>query len=493
MSLLYTPKKHYDYIIVGAGAGGMKAAIGLKNNGKDVLLVGENIGGECTQTGCIPSKTFLSLAMHYVWKSHKQCNIELRQGIFDLIRKKVAEMAKYDRFLLDHAAVPFVQGKARFINKNTIEVATGKDKKKMKVTFNKCVISTGSHPQKIHIAGLPEDTILTNDNLFKLKELPSRIVIFGGGPIGIENGTAFAKFCTHTTIIVRSQMIPQEPPECVAVVKKSLIDEFEAHIYEYVKDTVYDKDTGHLMLKDKDGNEMAKVLKADYYLMALGRIPNTEGLDLEQAGVKYDKTGISVDHNLRTSNHHIYALGDVTNCPKFAHLAENQAEFIVERACHPWAQRVETPLPACTYSDPPIASTGDKEETELVKKFVIDFGKSARGKIEEAQGLIGCIYVDMISGRIQGASLVGHFAEHVINFFTLAVIKKMTVWDLEHIIVPYPTYFSGIDDLYDQFVVERRRKRLYYWGIWVGQHTWQIAAIFSFVGVLLFLIWGTLL
>jgi pyruvate/2-oxoglutarate dehydrogenase complex dihydrolipoamide dehydrogenase (E3) component len=473
-------KKHYEYVVIGAGSGGLMAGVGLKKIGKDVLVIGKDIGGECTHTGCIPSKTFLSLAMHYVWKSQKQCNMELRDGIFDMIREKVKELEKEDKAHLDDNDVPFLHGSARFINEETIEVETmGKDKRKLKITFDQCVISTGSRAQTIHIEGLPAEKILTNESLFKLKELPNRMVIFGGGPIGTENGTAFAKFCTHTTIIVRSEMIPTEPRECVEVVKKSLIEEFEAKIYENAKETIYDPESGHITLKDKDGKEIDKVPKADYYLMALGRLPNVETLNLESAGIKYDKKGIIVDTNLRTSNRNVFAIGDVIDAPRFTHLSANHGRFIIKKALLPWAQRLESPLPAVTFSDPPIASVGEKEENELVKKFVIDFGKSDRGRVENAQGLIGCIYVDMFTGRIKGASIVGHFAEHAINFFTLALTKNLSVFELENFMVPYPTYFNGIERLYYQFLGEYKKNwRRYLWA-WITVYRWNIVAALS--------------
>jgi pyruvate/2-oxoglutarate dehydrogenase complex dihydrolipoamide dehydrogenase (E3) component len=484
-------KKHYDYVIIGAGSGGLMAATGLKKIGKDVLIIGKDIGGECTHTGCIPSKTFLSLAMHYVWKSHKQCNLELREGIFDMIRDKVKELEKKDKGRLDDSDVPFLHGKARFINEETVEVETlGKDKRTLKIKFDQCVISTGSRAQTVHVEGLPKEKILTNETLFKLKELPQRMVIFGGGPIGTENGTAFAKFCTHTSIIVRSEMIPTEPRECVYVVKKSLTEEFEAKIYENAKETIYDTETGHITLKDKDGKEIDKVLKADYYLMALGRLPNVEELSLENANIKYDKKGVIVDHNLRTTNRNVYAIGDVIDAPRFAHLSANHAKFVIKKALVPWAQRDESPLPAVTYSDPPIASVGDKEETELVKKFVIDFGKSDRGRVENAEGLIGCIYVEMFTGKIKGASLVGHFAEHVINFFTLAITKNMSVFELENFMVPYPTYFNGIEMLYYKFLDEYKKNWHIYFFAWLKFYSWNILAIVCMIALSIILLWS---
>jgi pyruvate/2-oxoglutarate dehydrogenase complex dihydrolipoamide dehydrogenase (E3) component len=484
-------KKHYDYIVIGAGSGGLLVGVGLKKLKKDVLMVGKDIGGECTHTGCIPSKTFLSLAMHYVMKSQKLCNVELRQGIFDRIREKVAELERHDKSYIKENDIPFIQGMARFVNENTIEAE--ENGKKYKITFNTCIISTGSSPQKIPIEGLPADKILTNDTLFKIKELPERVVIFGGGPIGTEIGTAFSKFCTHTTIIVRSKMIPQEPPECVAEVRKSLVEEYNADLYEKIKDIQYDKKTGKLHLFDENKKEVARVQEADYYLMALGRIPNTRTLDLENAGVRYEKDGIMVDKNLQTSNSRIFAMGDVIQGPKFTHLAMHHGRYLIKKALIPWTQRNETPLPACTFSDPPISSVGEKEETGSIKRFVVDFSKSDRGIVEEVKGLKGVIYVEMSSGHIKGASIVGHFGEHAINFFTLAIIKEMSVWEFESFMVPYPTYFSGIEKLYYQFLGEYARNWKKYLLQRIVQRFMQLLPLLSLAGIIMFLLIGSYL
>lgn len=483
-------KKHYDYIVIGAGSGGLAVGIGLKNVGKDVLIVGKDIGGECTHTGCIPSKTFLSLAMHYVWKSQKQCNIELRQGIFERIRDKVNELEKHDKEMMTTANVPFLHGIAKFISNNKIEVEEVRTGKTHILSFNKCIISTGSRAQRIHVEGLPKEKIITNYELFKLKELPNRVVIFGGGPIGTENGTAFSKFCTHTTIVVRSQMIPHEPPECVAEVRKALTEEYDADIFENIKDQKYDVKTGHLILYNEKKEVVAKVKEADYYMMALGRLPNIEGLNLEKAGVEYIKEGISVNHNLQTTNKRIFAIGDVIPEPKFTHLSVEQAKYIVKRAVFPWVQREKMPLPAVTFSDPPIASVGDLKETEYVKRFVIDFTQSDRGRVESKKEEKGVIFVEMTTGNIKGASMVGHFAEHAINFFTLAIVKGFRVWEFDSFMVPYPTIFNGIEDLYYQFLTEYKKNWKFYVFLWLKQHFWTIAAVLSFIGIAIYFIIG---
>lgn len=484
-------KKHYEYVVIGAGSGGLEVGIGLKKLGKDVLMVGEVVGGECTHSGCIPSKTFLSLAMHYVMKSQKQCNVELRQGIFDRIREKVQQIEAQERTDIRKSALPFVQGTARFVSERTIEVRElHGERHTHRVTFGTCIIATGSHPQTVSIEGLPAAKILTNDTLFALKELPERIVIFGGGPIGTEIGTAMAKFCTHTTIIVRSEMIPYEPRECVNEVKKSLTEEFNADIYENIKETKYEGKTGKLLLYDGSGTLVAKVAEADYYLMALGRIPNTERLDLENAGIAYEKDGIVVNDDLQTTNSQVYAIGDVTQSPKFTHLAMNHGKFILKQAIFPLAHRSPAPLPACTYSDPPIASVGEKEETDRIKRFIVDFSQSDRAKVEELRGLTGVVFVDMPTGHIKGASLVGHFAEHVINFFTLAITKKMSVFEFETFMVPYPTVFNGIESLYTQFLHEYSRNKQQYAGERFVGTLLRILPIISLAGLTLFFILG---
>lgn len=444
-------KSHYSYIILGAGSAGLTVAVGLSKLKKDILVVAKDIGGECTHTGCVPSKTFLSLAMHYVCRSHKKSNEQLRRDVFKMIREKVEELETEDLQYLTDNDIPFLLGTASFLNRKTIEVHSNEGGKKHTITFDRCIIATGSSAVTIDIPGIPARKILTNESLFELRHLPERVVIFGGGPIGTEIGTAFSKFEVETSLIVRSELISYEPREMVAVVRES-IQKYGGTVYEGVKSQEYDHQKRQLILKDSHNNEMARIPEADYYLMALGRTPNTAALNLERAGIEYARDGIIVNQDLETSQPHIWAIGDVTQSPKFTHLANNHGKFIIQKVLMPWVHRTEPLLPACTFSDPPIASVGIKEESLFVKKFIVDFSKSDRGKIENATQETGAIFVDMIRGRIVGASLVGHFAEHAISFFTLAITKKMSVFELQNFVIPYPTIFDGLQQLYRQFL-----------------------------------------
>jgi pyruvate/2-oxoglutarate dehydrogenase complex dihydrolipoamide dehydrogenase (E3) component len=479
--------KHYEYVVIGAGSAGITVGTGLAKVGKRVLIVAKDVGGECTHTGCIPSKTFLSLAMHYLAKSHKRSNEELRADIFPMIRKKVNELEKVDWAAIEDSGATFVEGAARFVGHDTIEIReAGKDGKQRRVTFGNCVVATGSHPQVIDIPGVPPEKILTNESLFRLKELPRRIVIFGGGPIGTENGTAMAKFGVDVTLVVRSGMIPVEPRETVAVVKDSLRG-FGAKIYENVKSQEFDPKRRKLILRDEGGASIAELPEADYYMMALGRLPNVDGLELGRAGIAYDERGIEVDDDFRTTNPHVYAIGDVLDGPKFTHLAHYHAVSLIRRAVVPFLGRTHVPLPAVTYSDPPIASVGDLRESETTKKFVLDFDTSDRALVEEVKGMKGVFYVDMLTGKIRGVSMVGHFAEHAINFATLAVQKRLSVFDMGDFMVPYPTYFSGIEKLYPAFLAEWSTGGTRYWAAWFRKHAWQLVAIAACAGLLVFL------
>ena len=460
--------KQVDYLIIGAGSAGLTVAVGLAKLRKNVLVVSENIGGECTHSGCVPSKRFLFLAKQYMDSSDASYKKALRQDVFRRIRAKIQEIERHDAAFIEDNNIPFIKGRASFVNKHTIDIIEAGGKKRRTVSFRKAIIATGSAPFTIPVEGLPTEKIITNDALFELKELPESIVIFGGGPIGAEMATAFAKMGTVVTMVIRSQLIPVEPDEMVAVVRQQL-EKLDVKIYEGVKDQTFDHEKHELVLygtgkkQSERGQVLARIPESDTYLMALGRVPNIYGLQLEKAGVDYDKTGIRVDTNLQTSQRHIYALGDVIHEAKFTHLAYDQAKYLVSQAIFPHINRKITALPAVTFTDPPISSVGELHEDYpsgseskltggFIKKYEVNFNESDRGKIEERTQMFGNFYVNMLNGRITGASIVGHFGEHAINMVTLAINKKATVFDLGTLITPYPTYINSINGLYTRFV-----------------------------------------
>ncbi|MFW5703990.1 MAG: FAD-dependent oxidoreductase [Patescibacteria group bacterium] len=471
-------KSSYEYVVIGAGSGGLTVAIGLAKLKKDVLVVTRDVGGECTHTGCVPSKAFLYHAKRYHEKLSGEAKKELGDTIFTVIQQKVGQITHEDELILTENQVPFVIGTASFLDKHRLSICLGAKEQQMQVNrpgtgqseeavrngedpsqksttvaFKKAIIATGSSPRIIEIPGLPGNQILTNETVFQLKKLPERLVVIGGGPIGAELATAFAKMGTEVSMVIRSTFIPGEP-RAVSSVVKSELENLGVTVYEGVKEQTFDTKTRKLVLKNAEGVVVACIPDADYYLMALGRVPNTNSLNLDKAGIVSDTKGIQTNRNLQTSQKHIYAIGDVTQDPKFTHLANNHGRFVVTKQVLPWVQRKQVPLPRITFTDPPIASVGQtrSDEDQFIREFPIDFNQSDRGKIEERSQMFGRIYVHMLSGRIVGASLVGHFTEHVISFFTLAIQKRISLFGMSNLMIPYPTYFQSFGSLSSVFL-----------------------------------------
>ena len=311
-----------------------------------------------------------------------------------------------------------------------IKTQTGEE---YKISFKKCVIATGSSPKKLDNLNIPQGKILTNENIFKLEKIPNKITFIGGGPISCELAFAFAKLGSKVKIISTNAILPRENKELT----KPIRNNFQKYNVEIIENA----NTKLELLKDD----------ADYYVLAVGREPNTN-LDLEKAKIKYSNLGIEIDNNLQTSNANVYALGDCTTSPKFTHLANNQGRFLIKKFLLPFTSKPNAALPAVTFTDPPIAQVGEIQESELVKKFAIDFNKSDRGMIDDTTENFGNIYVNMLTGKIVGANVVGAFSEHVINFFTIAINEKISVFKFEKFMAPYPTYFSAINNLYTEFI-----------------------------------------
>jgi len=191
----------HDYLVVGAGAGGLLVAVGLQKFGKDVVVVSENIGGDCTNFGCVPSKTLLHLAGKYHSLDSKEEKATLKNSALKKVRETVETFIAEEEELI--ATDRYFPGKAHFVSKNTVEVVGAHGTQTIKFR-KKCIIATGSRPVRIKLDGVPEDKIITNEELFYLDTLPSSITIFGGGPIGAEMATACAHFGITTYLVSRS-------------------------------------------------------------------------------------------------------------------------------------------------------------------------------------------------------------------------------------------------------------------------------------------------
>jgi len=421
-----TKPKVFDYIVIGAGSGGLLVAVGLQKLGKRVAVISKNIGGDCTHFGCIPSKTLIHLSKEYQACHDLAVRKQIKTTALQQVGKKVASFASEEKELLSNEV--YFMGSAEFVNKNTIQVSTADSVQLLSFT-KKCIIATGSAPVRTTVTGIPASKLITNEEFFYLDSLPKSITIFGGGPIGAELASACARFGIETYLLSKSYLA-REPEEISRRSLQSLIDLGVKYIparAESLKNKELLLDTG------------ATIPETELYLSAIGRIPNTD-FNLEQAAVEYDKKGIVINQNLVTTNSHIFAIGDCTHSPQFTHLAANHGKFVLKKILLPFSSRRDRALPRVTFVSPTIASVGELEVKDHHRVFVLDFAKTDRGRTNFDTLSYGEVVVDLHSGAITGASLFGDFSEDLINVVTLIIDEKISVLSLADFMTPYPTY-----------------------------------------------------
>ena len=414
-----TDVKTFDYVVIGAGSGGLLVAVGLLNLGKNVAVISENIGGDCTHFGCVPSKTLLYLAKQYIQKP----DLNLKNTALKTVQQTITSFADEEKDIIPSDRL--FSGTAEFVDDHTLSV---KHKELIRFT-KKCIIATGSSPVKIDIPGVPKDKIITNEEFFYLKTLPKSISIIGGGPIGAELSTACASFGIETHLISPNYLTRE--PDLIA--KKSLKLLKNLGVYYHSTRTVK-LENGSMLLENNKS-----IPETEYYLLAIGRSPNTN-LQLEKAHIAYDKSGIFVNKNLITTNSAIFAIGDCTQSPQFTHLAANHGKFVIKKIMVPFAKRKDRALPRVTFVNPSIASVGLVEQTNFSHLFELDFTNLDKARTNFNKNSRGVISVDTRTGLILGASLLGDFGGELISTFTLMMDEQIPILSMTDFITPYPTY-----------------------------------------------------
>ena len=446
----------FHTIVIGAGSGGMTVAVGLTGLGKRVALVEANhVGGDCTNVGCVPSKTLIHLAKNF--KPGDDPDKVLQKVIQkrDALREEETEEVQH----IDN--LTFIRGLARFTAPKTLAVE--QDGHTYEITANHIVIATGARPRWLDIPGLPDDRALTNESLFDIQNTPKHLAIVGAGVIALEMAFAFKKLGTQVTMFALD-----DRPLLTAIPEAS--DAIQAELTATGITTYYDAtakayDVATQILTLIQGEHEIKITGVEKVLIAIGRIRNLDALELEKAGIKVDKRqGILVNTYGETSIKGIYAVGDVTPTSAFTHSANAQGRRIVQRIAFPLLPlaRKEPLFPNATFSDPEVAMVGMTQNQivgqfhpDAVKRIRVDFAtETDRGYTDGLQN--GFIIVDAIrlTGQILHATIVGPRASEMISFFTLAISQKISLYKIFRIVYPYPTFSSGILKIADIFMKE---------------------------------------
>ena len=468
------PTGRYNMVVIGAGTAGLVTAAGAAGLGAKVALVERRLmGGDCLNYGCVPSKCMIRSArqVRAVRDSERlgvraggepQVDFAAVMERMRRLRSRISENDSAQRFR--DMGIDVYLGEGVFTGPDCVEV----DGRTLR--FARACIATGARPAIPVIAGLTEADCLTNETVFSLTELPPRLVVMGGGPIGCELGQAFARLGSQVTIIQkRGQLLPREAPEVAGILARSLERDGAGVLLNCNVARVSRAGDDKVVHFVSAGEQHQ--LAADAILLAVGRTPNVEGLGLEAAGVAYDaRTGVTVDDRLRTTNRRIYAAGDVCMRRKFTHAADAAARIVIQNALF-WGRKKLSSLtiPWCTYTDPEIAHVGASEaeaaemgvETEAFTQRFADVDRAIADGEEEG---LAAIHVGKGSGKILGATIVASHAGEMINEITLAMVAGVGLGALAGVIHPYPTQAEAIKrlaDAYNRTRLTPRVKRLF--------------------------------
>ncbi len=458
------PKPCYDMVVIGAGTAGLICAAGAAGLGATVALVEKSLmGGDCLNVGCVPSKALLraARACHDV-REAGSFGVRLRgsvevdfAAVMERLRKLRADLSGHDsaqRFR-DLGVDVFI-GEGHFIDRRSIGVGS------QVLRFSKAVIATGARAVDLPIPGLAKAGYLTNENVFCLTSRPARLAVIGGGPIGCELAQAFSRLGSQVFLLEQQrQLLPREDRDAAAIIEKSLVhDGVTINCCCHIKAVMVRDGRKYLALECPDSSGE---LCVDEILIGVGREPNVEGLNLEAAGVGYDKRGVQVDDCLRTSNRRIYAAGDICSPFKFTHAADAMARIVIQNALFLGRKRAGSQtIPWCTYTDPEVAHVGlysaDAEKLGLAVDTVsVPLEEVDRAVLDSETAGFLKVHVQKGSGRILGATLVARHAGDILSEITLAMQAKMPLGKLASVIHPYPTQAVVIKQAADAYI--RRR------------------------------------
>jgi len=458
-------KYGYDLVVVGAGAAGLFAASMAKTLGANVCLIEKNkLGGDCTWFGCVPSKTLLksAKAAHAI-KYASQFGLNLNtlnlntDKIMSHVRGVIEEVAREESLeVFEKRGIAVIIGSPQFVDCNTIEINS------QPVAAKRFIICTGSHPLIPPINGLEATGYLTNETIFNLDKLPQSLIVLGGGPIGVELSQPLARLGVKITIIeMMDRILFREEKETAGVIEVKLRDE-GVNIITAKKAVKFDKGDNRVIatLEAKDGKKEG--LSAEKVLVAVGRAPNTGGLNLEAAGVEYNNKGLVVNAYLQTTNKNIFAAGDITSPYQFTHVAAYQALLAVRNALFrrlAWQKVNYENMAWATFTDPEIAHLGlteqeAKRKGKDVKVYTNTYASSDRAVTDrEKEGFVKVI-TDK-KGYILGAHIAGAQAGEIMQGFILAKALKIPLAKLAPVLYIYPTLSQIIKKTAAKNLVER--------------------------------------
>ena len=445
-----TASKTVDAAIIGAGSGGLTVAIGLSQFGKSVALIeAAEIGGDCTNVGCIPSKSLLHHTAHQDGRSPAEIMTKVRERRNNLRDHETEEFSDKD-------GIDMMWGRAKIDAADRLTV-THNDGSTTVVTAKNIIVATGSRARRIPIEGLDDDRYLTNEELFEEENVPSKLVIVGAGPIGIEMATAFQRLGTDVVVLdAAPRVLPLYLPEASAIVERGLTAR-GIDVRPGIVAKRFDSATQTLHVGPLKGDVTGQIADVDKVLVAVGRVPNSDNLGLEELGVEMERGRIVINGKGQSSVDGIWAAGDVSTEGATTHAANAWGRRIIKAILAPPAPAGPKPLhPAVTFSDPEAATIGEQPEEVPgdVRRIVVDYAKADRSYTDEVGEGVIIVDVRKFTGAVLGATIVGPRAGELISVFSLAMKNDIRFSKWYGTVWPYPSYADAIGKAVDAYMGE---------------------------------------
>lgn len=436
----------YHTIVVGAGSGGLTVAVGLSRLGKRVALVERRyVGGDCTNYGCIPSKTLI----------HESKGSE--KDVLALVRLRRDHLRDEETdWVRNLKRVDFLVGEARFLTSNSMEL-TAPDGARSVLRSKNIVLATGSRPRKVQIEGLDSSRTLTNETVFEETSPPGHLVIVGAGVIGMEMAFAFRRLGSRVTVVDRGdRVLKVSEPEVSSLLLKRL-EQIGVSCILGALPLSFDQKSGSLRLSNGQS-----IFGVDRVLLAAGRAPNLD-LDLDKAGVRYDERGLPTDSAGRTNVPNIYAVGDVNHRSAFTHSANEQGRRLVKKLVFGSLARLgaEPSYPSATFTDPEVAQVGPPRSVLLetypekaLHSQTIQLKDTDRGYTMGISDGFVTLHARVLTGELLSATVVAPAAGEMISLLTFAVNNGVSMYKLADLVFPYPVLSEAIKKAANGYLFE---------------------------------------
>jgi pyruvate/2-oxoglutarate dehydrogenase complex dihydrolipoamide dehydrogenase (E3) component len=456
------PSSRYNLVVIGAGTAGLVTAAGAAGLGAKVALIERHLmGGDCLNVGCVPSKGIIrasraaydvKVAGEFGISSSSDITIDFGKAM-ERMRRIRADISRHDSFgrYSRELGVDVFLGSGKFTGPESIEVES------KTLLFAKAAICTGARAAAPPIQGIKETGYLTNENVFWLTELPKRLLVIGGGPIGCELSQTFARMGSDVTIIEPSgHLLIREDADAAELVQKSMLrDGIKLALNTRIIKTEKRGSDKIITIKQ---NGKSEDLAADEILVGVGRAPNIDGLNLEAAGIVYDpRRGVNVNEMLQTSNPRVYAAGDICFPYKFTHTADALARIVIANALFKSRQKTSSlVVPWCTYTDPEVAHVGMYEKDARGKgidvvTLTVPLADVDRALLDGETEGFARVHLKKGSDKILGATVVARHAGEMINELSLAITAGLGLSSIGKTIHPYPTQAEAIKRLADTY------------------------------------------